>query len=219
MDDDRARRGCCGRDLVWRKEATMIGFDTAPQPAPKFGMIAMINHPSDITPGMKPPFAWLTDDEWAHTDMPNRATLWAAYFCDVLQIREEPKDSNRGEWVEWMLRLAGVNAPNPWCASFQNACEWAAGNARHIVGAAAVISWSRSKWYKKVSTPKKGDLAYWLNPDGHGHIMRVTGSSLLYIETIEGNAQPGNEGDQREGGGCYRRKRLKSWKIKYLRAV
>jgi hypothetical protein len=70
---------------------------------------------------------------------------------------------------------------------------------------------------KQITNPTRGDLFYWLNADNHGHIGFIVKANIIWIETIEGNAQPGDGGDQREGGGVYRRKRLRTKKIRFLR--
>lgn len=134
-----------------------------------------------------------------------------------------PLDSNRGEWVEKFLRSAGVAAGNPWCASFVTWCYKEAGVVILPQNPASVYGWvhngTRQGITQIVKNPMRGDLFYWLNKDHHGHIGFVVKANVLWIETIEGNAQPGDSGNQREGGGVYRRKRLKSRKIKYLRVI
>lgn len=171
-----------------------------------------------LEPGSRPPIPWLTDAIWNAADMVEREVLWCAWFCDYEQVRENPKNSNRGLWVDWFLRVAKVPAPNPWCASFQGAVAYLAGRKSRPVGEAAVINWVKSALLRHVDDPRRGDFAYWLADDGiHGHIMRVLKVNKAFIWTIEGNAQPGVLGDQRNGGGVYRRTRVRTKKIRFLR--
>ncbi len=179
-----------------------------------------ITKPSDIVPGTPPPCAWLTQAEWNTYGKADRATVWAAYFTDVLKVREVPKNSNDGLWVRWMLKLAGLAPGQPWCASFEFAVEWCAGNlpGNDVNHPGSVWGWAHCSGWKLTTTPKKGDLAFWLNGD-HGHIMRFLSGNAISFKTIEGNAQPGVIGNQADGGGCYRRTRLRTKKIKFLTRV
>lgn len=173
----------------------------------------------------KPPFHWLSDQDWPRKNIRERALLWAAYFADVVRPREIPLDSNRGEWVETFLRSAGVGPGNPWCASFVTWCYRESGLTTPPKNPASVYGWVRNgvKEGKTqiVDNPIRGDLFFWLNRDNHGHIGFVVEVKKIgpvrYVETIEGNAQPGESGNQREGGGVYRRRRLVTPKIKFLR--
>ncbi len=170
-----------------------------------------------IHPGTNPPFGWLSAAAWAETDIDERALLWAAYFADVEKVIEVPKDSNRGLWVEAFQRVAGCNPGDPWCASFVAACNHYAGRIKLPPGAAAVRFWASSPKLERVSKPRRGDMFYWLQRDGRGHIGFVVKIHVGYVETIEGNTQPTIAGDQREGGGCYRRRRLRTPNLKFLR--
>jgi len=147
-------------------------------------------------------------EAWKSWPLPEKLVQLAAYHCDVLNVHEEPKGSNRGEWVEKYLKAAGLGPGYPWCASFVTyllkECGYTEGPDKHR---AAVISWARwaENRNKIVAIPKRGDLFFTLNANGTGHIgivleLRVDGT----LRTIEGNTN--DEGD-REGYEVCRRER------------
>ena len=178
------------------------------------------------TPG-KPPFGWLDEAAYRRMPLAERALLWAAYFADVVKPREVPMDSNRGQWVEEFQAAAGTTPGNPWCASFVTYAAYKAGMIDAPTNPASVYGWAtygvREHVVIPTESPIRGDLFFWLNPDHHGHIGFVVKTGKLgplrWIETIEGNAQPGEQGNQREGGGVYRRKRIWTRKLRFLRLV
>ena len=67
-----------------------------------------------------------------------------------------------------------------------------------LSGRAAVRNWAR--WAdasgRVRSVPKRGDLFFWLNANGTGHIGFVTKADGVQFVTIEGNT---NAGGSREG--------------------
>ncbi len=138
-----------------------------------------------------------------------KVLLLMANLADRQQVREI--GTNRGFWVERFLAAAGLGPGYPWCAA---ALTWSCDQLeidRPPKGAAAVrnwVTWSIATGRHLLTPrPERGDIVYWLNPDGTGHIgivSRVEGSKVY---TIEGNTSSGNQGSQRDGDGLYRRER------------
>lgn len=166
-----------------------------------------------------PPFKWLSDSEFRKFPLQERMLLWAAYAADVMKIREVG-GNNRGAIVEEILRTAHRPAGDPWCASFVFWCFKKAGGEGTPPNPASVYGWTQWRRCRETKAPKRGDLFFWLNKDLHGHIgflvRKVKIGPVTYLESIEGNAQPGPEGNQRDGGGVHRRRRLVSSKIRFL---
>lgn len=162
---------------------------------------------------LKPPY--LTNEQWANTEPKEKALLMAAVCADKLKIREQG-GANRGEFVTAFLKDAGIDFPAPWCASFVFSLLKQAGYSRPLPsGPAAVRNWA--SWAKARSLitgkPGRGDLFFWVNPDGTGHIGFVVSKVGPVIKTIEGNT---NEAGSREGDGVYRKTRIATGKIKFI---
>lgn len=128
-----------------------------------------------------------------------------------------------------MLKAVGLGPGYAWCAAFVRAMLNDAGlSNRGLQGrkAAAVIEWA--KWAKSqnrlVAAHKaaEGDLFYWINPNGTGHIGIVehieynTQGKHWAITTIEGNT---NQAGSREGDGVYEKERLVTENIKFIRVL
>lgn len=138
-------------------------------------------------------------------------------FIQSGEAREQPKGSNRGPFVDKILANAGVGYGNPWCAAFiyAGAMETKLYKKNELpYPAAAVYSWY--KFFKKLgmiftdkTKVKRGDLAFYLNADNHGHIMAVAQvkhiGPLYYFRSEEGNS---NEDGAREGW-----KAIKKWRL------
>lgn len=143
---------------------------------------------------------------WQSWPKAEKLVQLAAYHCDELKVREEPKGSNRGPWVDIYLRAAGVDPGNPWCAAFVTYLLQRVGQEQFPKHPAAVIEWSR--WAEKsghlVTEPKRGDLFFLLNSNGTGHIGIVLENKGTRIRTIEGNS---NDDGSREGYAVVRHER------------
>ncbi|MGV3616120.1 MAG: CHAP domain-containing protein [Fimbriimonas sp.] len=157
-----------------------------------------------------PPFAY-TPAQWKGIKLPERALLIAAQECDVYQVREEPKGSNRGPRVDAYLRAARTDVGQAWCAAFVTFCLVKAGKdphstdpARGVRYPASVASWrayaqTAGRWSKK---PVRGRL--FILPGSHiGFVTKVAEDGLSF-ETIEGNT---NDEGSREGFEVCRRTR------------
>lgn len=143
-----------------------------------------------------------------------KALLLMANLADRQRVREI--GTNRGFWVERFLAAAGLGPGYPWCAA---ALTWTCDQLeidRPPKGAAAVRNWVT--WgiatgrHLPISQVQRGDLVYWLNRDGTGHIGIVSHVAGSIVFTIEGNTSSGERGSQRDGDGLYRRDRhIKAW--------
>jgi hypothetical protein len=161
----------------------------------------------------KPHLAWTRPDLSAREN----ALLIAAYLCDKEKVRE--KGLNRGVWVERFLAAVGLGPGYAWCAALVTfALREAGWQGGYPKGPAAVRNWA--KWAEETGritkSPQRGDLFFWLNPGGTGHIGFVRGVTATHVETIEGNAQAGRGGDQREGDGVYRRSRQRTADLRFI---
>lgn len=131
-----------------------------------------------------------------------QALLKAAYFADVLHVREE--GSNRGRWVEEFQKFGGVAKGTAWCASFLMYTLGAAGWPETFMPPAA--DWSRGtvcsivEYYLKKGVPITSDLSKvtrgcafaWCNrKTWHGHIGWVceVDEEDNQFRTIEGNSR------------------------------
>jgi hypothetical protein len=137
-----------------------------------------------------------------------RVLLAVAHLADVVKVAERT-GNNDGEWVEELLKSSGLGKGYPWCAATINwACEML-GVPNPERGDAAVITWRN--WARENNrirvVGKRGDLCFYVRPNGTGHIGIVRDVGDTMVESIEGNTSPGATGSQRDGQGLYRRKR------------
>lgn len=151
----------------------------------------------------------ISDDLWMRLDARERALQVAAWLCDTIKVREIG-GNNHGEWVRRILSATGLEEGNPYCAATVRFCNLKAGlDLGPKTGAAAVRNWAA--WAKSegriTSSPERGDLGFWLNADGTGHIFRIVRVVGPMVQTIEGNTGPDGG---RDGDGMYRKLRLKS---------
>lgn len=133
---------------------------------------------------------------------------------------------NAGEFVAAVLKAVGLGTGYPWCAAFVRYCLDRSGckGVGPRKGAAAVITWHRWALENGRQIPMmqagRGDLFYWLNKDGTGHIgwvvecYKSAGGVGYAIDTIEGNT---NASGSREGDGVYRKTRQVTDNIKFIR--
>ncbi len=145
-------------------------------------------------------------------------------------VKEDPKDSNRGTEVEMFLASVGLKPflrPNgewksfPWCAAFVSFClENAEGLWLPMIRSAGARKFITNESIRANVVQRgtvhieAGTLVIWKakrDPeDVSGHIGFVIEWNGQEGTTLEGNTGPGEEGDQRDGGGVYIRKRLLS---------
>lgn len=161
------------------------------------------------------PVKWMTDAEFMAAPIREKALAVA----DSLVGQREIGD-NRGPFVQRLLAKVGLGPGFPWCAAFISNCLVEAGfKGGPSKGRAAVRNWA--KWAVDTAQitkePERGDLFFWLNPNGTGHIGFFLGflpNSKTAFRTIEGNT---NAGGSREGDGVYKRTRQIDGKTKFIR--
>lgn len=157
---------------------------------------------------MESPVRWLSNEAYRKAVFATRALAWAA---SQVGVRESGR--NKGKMVEAYQEQAGLGKGGgyPWCAAFVYWCYIMAGVPTKLLpnfGAAAAV---RNWWDWAVKNdrltvePQRGDLFYWVDANGQGHIGFVLGEPVLgFVRTIEGNT---NDGGSRDGDGVYRRTR------------
>lgn len=155
----------------------------------------------------------LTEAQWRRLPLVERMLMLAAQLCDVDKVREEPKGSNRGAWIDEFLKTARTDVGQPWCAAFVTYCLKMAGKdifstsfgegVRYPASVASWVDWARAtaRWSR---TPRRGRL-FAIARSGATHIGMVTAvHSDGSFETIEGNS---NDEGSREGYEVCRRTR------------
>lgn len=149
------------------------------------------------------PASWMSRAAYEVAGTPERALAWASS-----QVRARERGRNAGPEVDKYLAAAGLSPGYPWCAAFVTWCIKKIDKAlMPRNGRAAVFSWA--KWAEDngrlSQEPKRGNLFFWLDRQGFGHIGFVT--SVLpggVFLTIEGNT---DEAGSREGVKVARRMR------------
>lgn len=135
------------------------------------------------------------------------------------QIGIVERTNNNDGPVEKYWRLMGFVTPQPYCASGQYWCFWEA--CRIIPLPVSSISLKKTalaygqfadaakRGVKVPFLPEVDDILYWK------HVQKITGHTERIIEvksagwvvTVGMNTSSGDGGDQRDGGGVYKRKR------------
>ena len=141
-----------------------------------------------------------------------------------LEVREQPRDSNRSVEIDYWLEQVGVPAALPWCAAFVwNVGRQALGTARwplpRTASCVALWTWAAKLSTPLTSTPAAGDVfLLWesgLTPARFGHTGFVTAVNADgSIATIEGNTNPGGS---RDGYGVFERSRRPAAADRFIR--
>ena len=152
---------------------------------------------------------------WENLAPAERRLLVMAYLSDELKVRETG-GNNRGHWVGIFLASVGLDEGYSWCAAtlvFASMVAGAPRPKRLDYNPAAVLGWRQ--WAKDlgkmVDSPQRGDIAMKRTTATSGHIAVVVRTVGLWVYSIEGNTGPGEEGSQSDGGGLYRRVRLRKF--------
>jgi hypothetical protein len=132
------------------------------------------------------------------------------------------KDGKSGNivWVwDWWKSVTGRNLQgSPWCAGFVSWCFSqakassliAAENSHGFVSTINGLAYfKKKKQIVDAKEAKPGDVVFF-DFDGAGvadHVELVESNDGKILTTIGGNTSPGDSGSQKNGGGCYRRKR------------
>lgn len=154
---------------------------------------------------------------------PERITIVATehqWTKSMTLLREQigviERGSNDGTMVRRYLASVGLRAGNPWCWALQ---YWSYAECDDSVPAALKATGStQTAWYHArrhamaitvAAAPQAGDLVIYYTPgrwSGHGaRITDIVGGG--WLKTIEGNTSSGGQGSQRDGDGCYARRR------------
>ncbi|AIE84426.1 hypothetical protein [Fimbriimonas ginsengisoli] len=158
----------------------------------------------------------LTPEAWKALPVHERALRRAAYWTDVRKVEEQPRGSNKGPEVSYFLEAAGAHPGDPWCVSFVAANFKDSGGTELPPNPASTHSWY--EWAHQtgrlVTTPRRGDVFIIIESPttGHGgHVIEMTGNSY---RTLEGNT---NDGQSREGYGCFRHTRTANASTHFIR--
>lgn len=141
----------------------------------------------------------------------------AAAFLDV---REQPKGSNRSPEIDEWLSAIGSPKGSPWCAAFVLHCLKASDDPRKVTRSGRVQTMVDGGTLHDAKTAKPGDLVvfYFANLKRYAHIGIVEAKVKNTLVCLEGNTiADGAAGDSREGWGCFRKKRTISDRVKVLR--
>ena len=152
---------------------------------------------------------------WENLAFAERRLLVMAYLADEIKVKERG-GNNRGEWVGILLESVGLDEGYSWCAAALNFASMVAGAPRPkrpTYNPAAVIGWRQwaTALAKLVDAPQRGDIAMRQTGPTSGHIGTVVRAWGLWVLTLEGNTSSGEEGSQSDGGGLYRRVRLRKF--------
>lgn len=155
---------------------------------------------------------------WEGLAPSERRLLVMAYLADELKVREVG-GNNRGKWVRIFLESVGLGEGFAWCAAavaFASQVADAPYPRRPRYNPAAVIGWRHWATDREglVSSPGRGSICMHQTSASQGHIGVVVRIVGPWVYSIEGNTSAGEQGSQRDGGGLYRRVRLKrfwSW--------
>jgi hypothetical protein len=157
--------------------------------------------------------------------LPERAVEEAGKY---LHVREATNRNDHPQIDRW-LAYCGIPKGNPYCAAFVVCMYGDVAAGKNPLPRYARVSMlyqaarANEARYKVIHPEditaglekfRPGDIPIWLygsgpNPNGHTGLARGQKSRHLLL-TREANTQPGNRGDQREGGGVYDRERATS---------
>jgi hypothetical protein len=159
---------------------------------------------------------WLRTEDYRNLPISERILMLAAARVGE---RESRVKKNQGEFVDMCLAAVGLRPGYAWCAAFVYWLCRTAGVPADLLpqrrSAAAVINWDRWARANQIITtsPRRGDLMFWLNSNGTGHMGIVTSVNGDEFRSIEGNT---NESGSREGDGVYRKTRKMGGKIQFI---
>ena len=127
----------------------------------------------------------------------------------LLFVREEPRNSNKGQAVEAFLKVTGLGGGYPWCAALIAWCGQAAFGSRWplpLTAGCAALGTAAAQKGILTATPHVGDvfLLYYPSLGRFAHTGLITGISGPSCHTIEGNT---NDGGSRDGWGVFPRVR------------
>lgn len=124
-------------------------------------------------------------------------------------VREEPRNSNRGQAVEAMLELTGLGPGQPWCAAL---VAWVGQTALGkdwplpLTASCAALGAAADAKRLLRQSPQAGDvfLIHFASLGRFAHTGFVVGVQAGAVTTLEGNT---NDGGSRDGWGVFQRTR------------
>lgn len=131
----------------------------------------------------------------------------------------EATNHNDGFMVETYLASVGLKKGNPYCAATQYYCF---AEATRLLGLEPIYipipktgstqymyNWAAENGKRIKNNPQPNDLVIWrLGNTNSGHVGRITAVGKAgWVQTIEGNTNASQNGNQREGGGVYEKRR------------
>lgn len=123
----------------------------------------------------------------------------------------EATGKNDGLQVERYLASVGLPKGNPYCQAGQYWCFMQVGKPPIPKSALAISSFQYAKKLndKAAYSPSQDDLIIWNKPKTvFGHIERIIEVGKAgWVSTVGFNTSSGAKGNQRDGGGVYKRKR------------
>lgn len=138
----------------------------------------------------------------------------------LLFVREEPRNSNRGQGVEAMLKTTSLGPGYPWCAAYVAYAGRAAMGAGWplplVAGCMSLRDFAeRQGWLR--TTPERGDVFLtWDRKLGRyahtGFVTDVLANGVC--ATLEGNT---NDGGSRDGWGVFARQRTFGVQDRFIR--
>jgi hypothetical protein len=127
----------------------------------------------------------------------------------------EKGGSNKGKEVEWLQDTIGDVGREAWCMSTVQSiigyCEQVIGRKSELSpGEHCLTVWNETSNMRRIPAPAPGCIIIWrhgTSSAGHtGIVLEVEPSGLTMI-TLEGNTGPSNTIVEREGDGCYIKRR------------
>ena len=152
-------------------------------------------------------------------EIPVSARLWRASLdTAIAQIGvQEATGRNDGARVAAYLQSVGLPQGNPYCYA---GLYWSMVRAARAVQEPVILLKSglasagfnhakRIGVRSQIQSPQRADFIFWkFARTPSGHVARIVSVGRAgWIETIEFNTSPATGGNQRDGGGVYKRKR------------
>lgn len=130
----------------------------------------------------------------------------------IQQIGVTEKQPNWGEPISSYLRSVGINSPAPYCNAGQYYCfAKVTSNVPMVKSGLAISSYQKAlkQGLKAPYVAQVHDLIVWNKPQTiFGHIERIIEVGKAgWCYTVGFNTTSGTKGNQRDGGGVYRRRR------------
>lgn len=135
-------------------------------------------------------------------------------------VTEWPKNSNKVVYNTWYYGCQVSGSAYPWCMAFVQWCFNQNGTPLpyKTASCSALLDWYKKNKPDQVvkGSPKAGDIIIF--NFGHTGIVEKVGAGNSIVG-IEGNTSSNETGSQSNGGGVFRRTRLRSLVTAYIRPI